>query len=230
MAEPPISGPRLSILPPDLAAALFGRARAITLAPGEMLFQAGDPCTGCYQVKAGLLKVTLDLESGRERILAILGPEALVGELSVIDGSPRSARVTALRAAQLAFVSRADFDAFADRHPQLYRAIAAVLAQRIRDINGALAAASFLPMRGRAARTLLTLADAFGKDVGSGRILIRHKVSQGDLAAMAGIARENLSRILQDFIRAKALNRLAGYYCVENKAALEREVGSAGDQ
>jgi CRP/FNR family transcriptional regulator, cyclic AMP receptor protein len=230
MAEPLNTGAQSSILPTDLATALFGRAHNVTLAPGEMLFQAGDPCTGCYQVKAGLLKVTLDLASGRERILAILGPGALVGELSVIDGSPRSARVTALRAAQLSFVSRADFEAFADRYPQLFRAIAAVLAQRIRDINGALAAASFLSVRGRAARTLLTLADAFGKDVGSGRILIRHKVSQGDLAAMAGIARENLSRILQDFMRAKVVSRFAGYYCLENKAVLEREVGLADGQ
>ena len=49
------------------------------------------------------------------------------------------------------------------------------------------------------------------------------KVSQGDLAAMAGIARENLSRILQEWMRTALIKRLASYYCVENKAALERE-------
>jgi hypothetical protein len=73
------------------------------------------------------------------------------------------------------------------------------------------------------ARALLSLADAFGKDVGSGRILIRYKVSQGDLAAIAGVARENLSRLLQDWMEGKLVSRLAGYYCIENKAALERE-------
>jgi CRP-like cAMP-binding protein len=69
----------------------------------------------------------------------------------------------------------------------------------------------------------LSLADAFGKDVGSGRILIRQKVSQSDLAAMAGIARENLSRLLQDWARERLVSRLAGYYCLDNKAALERQ-------
>jgi len=44
-------------------------------------------------------------------------------------------------------------------------------------------------------------------------------------AAMAGIARENVSRILNDWMRAKLVSRLAGYYCLENKAAIEREVG-----
>ena len=69
---------------------------------------------------------------------------------------------------------------------------------------------------------LFGLGEAFGKDVGSGRILIRQKVSQGDLAAMAGIARENLSRIRQDWMDAKLISRLAGYYCLESKGSLER--------
>jgi CRP/FNR family transcriptional regulator, cyclic AMP receptor protein len=224
MAEAPTET-RSSILPAELAAALFADARVVALNAGQTLFLAGDPCTGCYQMVEGLLKVTLDLASGRERILAILGPGALVGELSVIDGTPRSACVTAIRAAKLRFISRAAFDAFGEAHPDIFRTIAVVLARRLRDINGALVATSFLSVKGRAARTLLILAEAFGKDVGAGRILIRQKVSQGDLAAMAGIARENLSRVLQDWMETALVSRLAGYYCVENKAALEREAG-----
>jgi CRP-like cAMP-binding protein len=212
-----------SILPTELADVLFADARTATIEAGQTLFLAGDPCTGCYRLVEGLLKVTLDLAQGRERILAILGPPALVGELSVIDGTPRSAGVTAIRASKLQFVSRAAFEDFGRAHPEIFRIIAGVLARRLRDINGALVAASFMSVKGRAARTLLTLADAFGKDVGEGRILIRQKMSQGDLAALAGIARENLSRVLQDWMDAALVSRFAGYYCVENKAALERE-------
>jgi CRP-like cAMP-binding protein len=98
-----------------------------------------------------------------------------------------------------------------------------VLARRLRDTNDALAAASFLSVKGRVAYTLLNLAEAFGQDVGSGRILIRQKVSQGDLAAMAGIARENVSRVLKDWITRSLVSRLAGYYCLENKAAIRSE-------
>jgi len=41
---------------------------------------------------------------------------------------------------------------------------------------------------------------------------------------MAGIARENVSRILNDWIRDKLISRLSGYYCLENKARLQREI------
>ena len=95
--------------------------------------------------------------------------------------------------------------------------------RRLRDTNNVVAAMSFLTLKGRVAQALLSLADAFGNDVGAGRILIRQKVTQSDLAAMAGIARENVSRILNDWMRNKLLSRLAGYYCVENRSALERE-------
>ena len=45
-----------------------------------------------------------------------------------------------------------------------------------------------------------------------------------DLAAMAGVARENLTRILNDWQREKLVTRQYGYYCLENKAQLEHNV------
>ena len=219
----PASDTLLSVLPADLSAGLFGQARIVQLAANQMLFLAGDPGDGCYRVDEGLLKVSVASPSGGERILAILGPGTLVGELSIIDGAPRSASVAALRDSKLVFVSRAAFAAFVRSNPEVYRHITALLTRRLRDIDDALAAASFLSLKGRVARALLNLAEAFGKDVGSGRILIRQKVSQSDIAAMAGIARENVSRILRDWMRRSLVSRLAGYYCLEDRAKLMRE-------
>ena len=130
--------------------------------------------------------------------------------------------MTAIRDAKLQFVSRAAFDAFGADNPDVYRHLVALLAGRLRDTNGALIATSFLSVKGRVARALLNLAEAFGHDVGNGRILVRQKVTQSDLAAMAGIARENVSRVLQDWMKRKVVSRLAGYYCLEDKRALDR--------
>ena len=99
-----------------------------------------------------------------------------------------------------------------------------MLAARLRDTDQIVAAGSFLPLKGRVARALLDLAHAFGNDVGAGRVVIRQKVSQSDLAAMAGIARENVSRIMNEWIRAKVVTRLSGYYCLEDPKKLQREI------
>jgi CRP-like cAMP-binding protein len=212
-----------SVLPDSLYAQLFATAKHVRLAADEVLFIAGDPGDGCYRVEQGLLKVSIISPAGAERILAIVGPGAIVGELATIDGLPRSASVAAVRVSELSFVSRSTFLGFAEQHPGLYKNIVSLLAARLRDTDAVVAAGSFLPLKGRVARALLDLSEAFGQDVGGGRILIRQKISQSDVAAMAGIARENVSRILNDWIRDKLVSRLSGYYCLENKARLERE-------
>jgi CRP/FNR family transcriptional regulator, cyclic AMP receptor protein len=159
--------------------------------------------------------------TGGERILSILGPGAVVGELAILDELPRSASVTAIRDSQLSFISRQQFAAVAKQHPEIYRFITNLLATRLRDTNVVVAAASFLPLKGRVARALVDLAHAFGEETDGGRILIRQKISQSDVAAMAGIARENVSRILNEWIREKLISRVSGYYCLDNRAALE---------
>ena len=225
MATPPPPGDDvLSALPAKLLSELFAKGRMVALAADQSLFLPGDPSDGCYRVDEGLLKVSVIAAAGGERILAILGPGAIVGELSMLDGTPRSASVAALRDSKLCFISSTVFEAFATAHPEVYRHGMILLAGRLRATNEALAAAAFMSLKGRLARALLSLAEAFGHDVGNGRTLIRQKVSQSDLAAMAGISRENVSRILSDWKRVAAVTRLAGYYCLEKRAAVEREL------
>jgi CRP/FNR family transcriptional regulator, cyclic AMP receptor protein len=219
----PHSTDLLSGLPPELVNGLFGKGRPAALAADQTLFVAGETGDGCYRLEEGLLKVSVVAPNGGERILAILGPGAVVGELSMISGAPRSASVTAIRDSKLRFVSRVTFEAYAAENPAMYRQLVLLLARRLVATNSSLAATTFLPLRGRVAASLLSLAEAFGQDVGGGRILVRQKITQSDLAAMAGIARENVSRILQEWMRRSLVTRLAGYYCLENKAALEQD-------
>jgi CRP/FNR family cyclic AMP-dependent transcriptional regulator len=110
----------LSALPAELSARLFSKARPVSLSADETLFLAGDAGDGCYRVEDGLLKASILSATGSERILAIFGAGAVIGELSMIDGAPRSASVTALRDAKLQFVSRASFDAFGTDNPDVY--------------------------------------------------------------------------------------------------------------
>src|SRR6202167_4786153 len=210
-------------LPEQLLAELFSIATMARLRANQTLFLTGDAGDSCYRVQEGLLKVTMVSRSGSERILAFIGPGHIVGELSIIDGLPRSASVVAVRPASLSFLSRVAFEDFAYKHPEIYKSLVTLLAARLRETDATIAVGSFLPVKGRVACALLELAENFGQDVGSGRVVIHQKIGQSDLAAMAGIARENVSRILNDWKRRKLISRLSGYYCLEDKAKLQSE-------
>ena len=223
--QEPISGAQglLSRLPEHLFTTLFKHATTVRLRADQPLFLAGDVGDGCYRVEDGLLKVTIVSRSGGERILAFVGSGAIVGELSVIDRLPRSASVIAVRNAALTFLSRASFEDFAKKHPEVYETLVTLLATRLRETDVTIAAGTFLPLSGRVACALLELAHDFGKDAGSGRIVIHQKIGQSDLGAMAGVSRESVSRILNHWKRRKLVSRKSGYYWIENKANLQKE-------
>jgi DNA-binding response OmpR family regulator/CRP-like cAMP-binding protein len=152
-AEPPETTELLSRLPAHLVADLFAGATPLKVAADRVLFLADDPGDSCYRVEDGLLKVTMVSRSGIERILSFLGPGGIVGELAILDGLPRSASVVAVRDTVLRRLSRAEFDAFAEKHPELYKSLITLLTQRLRETNVVVAAESFLSLRGRVALT-----------------------------------------------------------------------------
>lgn len=206
-------------LPDDLAGALIGVARTRPVKAGQVLFNAGDPGDGFYAVLEGALRVVLRGSEG-EQLLAILSPGTIFGEMSLFDGEPRSATVVAGRPSRVAFFEKSAVFRFADDHPAVYRHMLCIVGRRLRAANATLAAHSLLPLPGRVAQTLLHLADLFGKDVGQGRTLVHHRISQTDLAAMVGAARESVSRVLNEWKREGHISRIAGYYCIEDREPL----------
>jgi CRP/FNR family transcriptional regulator, cyclic AMP receptor protein len=211
----------LGRLPRDVSRKLLLGERPLKLPEGETLFERGDIGDGCYWLRRGVLAVYVASATGEQRILAILGPNAIVGELAMIDGLPRSASVRALRDCELTFVSRAAFTDMLRRHPELYNDIVTTLAARLRQTDEDMAASSFQTVRSRVARALLQFAHHLGEEARPGRVVIRHRITQSDLAAMAGVARESVSRTLSGWQRQKILEGSARTGLVVHKARLE---------
>jgi CRP/FNR family transcriptional regulator, cyclic AMP receptor protein len=213
----------LSGLPERLLSELFEDAVAHNLRDGEVLFRAGDVGDGCYRIQTGLVKVVVTSQQGEERIISLLGPDAIVGELSMIDGGPRSASVVAISECSLSFLSRAKFQTCIDAHPELTSYLMKTLARRLRETDDGLAATTFLSVKQRLARALLGVAEYVGEKTGDGRIRLRLKISQGDLAAMAGVARENVSRTMSEWRKRDIITRSSHYYCINDPKALAQD-------
>src|SRR5260370_7404028 len=128
----------LSELPETLLSELFEDADAHNLRDGEALFRAGDVGDGCYRIQTGLVKIVVASQLGEERIISLLGPNAIVGELSMIDGRPRSASVIAIADCLLSFVSRANFQKHTEAHPELTSYLASPFPHPLRHPHAAL--------------------------------------------------------------------------------------------
>jgi len=210
----------LSRLPWPARRAMLAAARPVVLRDREVLFHAGDAGDGCYLVRSGVVKASVVARDGQERLLAILGPGALIGELALIDDEPRSATVSALRPARLMHLPKAVFFRIADAHPVIYRQALRLLSQRLRGTNDSVVAQGTVTVAGRVARAFVSLAEGLGEHQPDGRIVIGQRVTQTDIAAMAGVARENASRAVNELLRGGLLGRTKGFYVILKPTAL----------
>src|SRR6266480_1212522 len=90
-------------------------------------------------------------------------------------------------------------------------------------------ATTFLSVKERVARALVELAELVGTPFDPGQIVLHEKISLADLAAMAGVARENVSRVLSEWRGRNLISGSPRYYCVNDIAALRREMRGAPD-
>lgn len=200
--------------------ALLSAARPLKLAPREVLFHAGDAGDGCYLLRDGVVKASVIARDGQERLLAVLGPGSLIGELSLIDEQPRSATISALKPCRLHHLPRAVFFRQADANPLVYREALKILARRLRETNDSVVAQGTAPVVGRVARAFAALAEGLGEPQPGGTVLIASKLTQADIAGMAGVARENASRAINDLLRDGVLSRQGSFYVVADPVEL----------
>ena len=204
-----------SNLPSELASQLQEKAVSRRLEAGGNSFEIGDEGDGCYRLDKGALKVSLRSADAKERTVAILGAGSIVGNLSMLDGKPRSASVMALTACDLSFFSRKTFEKLTERHPELFRDLMLILVDRLRDCDNYIAAQAFLPMKSRLARALLEFAECIGEVAPSEKVLVPCKITQSDLAAWAGVARENVNRIMGEWQRNGVVIKINQQYEID---------------
>jgi CRP/FNR family transcriptional regulator, cyclic AMP receptor protein len=209
-------------LPPQLCQELQKEALARHLKKDETLFEIGDEGDGCYRLEKGAVKVSLRSQQGEKRIVALLPAGSIVGDLSMIDGKPRSATVVALTPCDLTFFNRKTFERFAEKYPEVYRDLVNMLADRLRDCDEAIAASAFLPMRNRVARALLEFVECVGEGAPGGKVFLPRSIKQSDVAALAGVARENTNRILKEWEQSGLMIKSGENYEID-KIKLTRE-------
>ena len=160
---------------------------------GAVLFRQDDPGEFVFILVEGLIEVSVTGRSGRKSVLAHCGPGEVLGEISVLDGKPRSADAVALKGCTGNIVWRGDLTDYLSRHPDATMALIEALCGRIRNASEMFATYAITAASARLASCLLRLSDKWGVADGD-TIRISEPFSQSELGAFAGLARENVNR------------------------------------
>jgi CRP/FNR family transcriptional regulator, cyclic AMP receptor protein len=178
---------------------------------GDVLFHQGDDAGAVVVLRDGHVKATM-LNDGREVILAFPGPGELLGELSAVDGQPRSATVRAVDEVEALVIPGSAFRAYLERRPRIALVLLRGVADRLRAADRQRVDYAVNDVVVRVAGRLVELCDRFGSEDGAG-IDIGLAITQDELAAWAGASREAVAK-------AMALLRTLGWVQTERRRIL----------
>jgi len=193
--------PTFAALSRDDMLDLAGSARRRSYAKGQVIFHRDDPGESLHIIAKGEVRVVLSSLEGEDMTLALLGPGDFFGELSLLDGGPRSATTIAAKATETLVIQRDRFLEWLQSRPAAATVILTALGRRLRAADELVGELAFLDVHCRLVRKLLDLA---GPAVEGGQVELHF--SQDELASMVGVTRESINKHLRFFKKRGAID------------------------
>lgn len=181
-------------LPAALQDWLIAHGSLVTFDKGQMLYRNGDRSNGLYAVLAGALAIGTVGPDGREALVAVLGPTAWIGEISLFDGLPRPHDATAASRTLVLHVPETALWHLLETTPRYWRDFALLMAQRLRLSFANTEDMTLLPAAQRLASRLLSIAGGYG---GLHERGYRIRLSQESLASMVSLSRQTTNQLLK---------------------------------
>ncbi len=188
---------------------------------GQALVKADDPGDSMMIVMAGTLKVCVRSSTGREVVLDYLGPGAMIGEIALFDGKPRTADVVAIDAVEAIVLQRRFVLPFLEKNPSAALRIIEMLCDKLRRTNALVSDGAAVPMGQKLARGVLRLLEEHGVRE-DGALSLGFRLSQGDLGNYVNLSRENVNRQLGEWEQAGLVEVSRGRIAILDEEGLRR--------
>lgn len=187
--------------------ALLGSGTEMRYPSRDVLMRENEPSAHVLLIRTGWLKVTSNARNGHEALLALRGPGDIVGEGAALNGTPRSASVSALEKGEAVAVSAERFAAFLQDWPQAALSLASLITDRLRSGDRKRLEYGACDVRERIARLLLELARWHGVPAAGGGVAITVPLTHAELAGSVGASREAVTRQLREFRDREVVGR-----------------------
>lgn len=176
---------------------------------GSIVLYKDDIGDVIYLILKGKVKVVLIDEDGREIILSILKTGNYFGEMSVIDRLPRSATVVTMEDSEFLVISQVSLTDHIYKNPGIAIKLLKEISRRLREADEQIGSLALLDVRGRVAGILVKLSGEATARKGEQYKVIPRPALQ-DIAAMAGVSRETVSRVLNEFSKKGLISLTKG--------------------
>jgi CRP-like cAMP-binding protein len=164
----------------------------------QTLYHEDTPALGLFVLCSGRIKVSRTEGNGREQILRLVDPGAILGEEALIESSRYVGSAQALEDSQAAFIAREDALRLLHAHSGMAMNLLRHLCRVLAATQAGLTRVALADARSRMAGLLLDLSRRYGQRTREG-VQLSLNVSRGEMAAMIGLTPETAMRLLSEF-------------------------------
>ncbi|MFT2092409.1 Crp/Fnr family transcriptional regulator [Paraglaciecola sp. 2405UD69-4] len=215
-----IQNPWFASLPSELADTLVNRSKIKHLKDKQLLHKKNDVADGFHCVLNGRIRVSNFTLEGKELVLTWILPSSWFGEISLIDGLPRTHDAHAEGATSILKLSNKDFQLMRQQYPSWQQAITELLCQRVRSTFSLIDETGCLSLKGLLCKRLSLMHKGIQQQSqqSAGNKLM---ISQDSLAQLINSSRQTINKILQALQVEQILEVHYGYIVILDPAKLE---------
>ena len=188
------------------------------LSKGDALYYLGDDAQAVYHVEEGLLKLSLDLMSGRERIVSIVGPGDYLGAITPLHHTYQESAEALSPRVRVSVLPKEQHEIKDALH-----AASGLYLTRLRDALED----TDLPVNARLARAFLRLGQRFGHTSDEGQVRLTLPLTHDNFAAMVGAARETTTATLGEMRDVGVISGTRGRYSFDQGELADFAVSAA---
>ncbi len=183
----------------------------VTFSQGDSIFYQTDESTDLYIILNGSVRACLQNEEGQELVLTHFRGGDFFGEMSLLDGRPRSATMVTQEETTLAVLKRNKFLNTLKSEPMIAIDMLSALVQRLRKADEMIESLAFLDVKDRLVKYLLETAASEGETGEDGTVKLK-KLTHKELASRTGASREAITKVLKVLIFNKVIKDDGSYF------------------
>lgn len=205
--------PFLSALSAKHLNEVYRLAEELNLNTRQSVFAKRQDSDAMYIVLSGRIKIFTNSASKKRKTFAYLTTGDFFGEMSLLEGTTRTAAAQAVEPSRLLMIRKKDFQRLLAHDPKLALYLLQTVCERLRRANEEIEGLLFRNILGRVAKAMLDLGRRSGESQG-GALVLKNRYTQQELADVVGTTREPLTRALSSLRRAGLVGQHEGRYTI----------------
>jgi CRP/FNR family cyclic AMP-dependent transcriptional regulator len=190
-----------------------------TLNRGSFIFMEGDIGDQFYIIMSGLVEISR-FENGRKFVLSTLREGDFFGEMALFEeGEVRSANAEVLEKTSLLVINRCDLLSFLESYPSVSYQLLTTLTKRLRKTNEQMHDFTFLNVRSRIYKRILSLAEEYGVMLNE-QVFINLRLTHQQIADMVGCTREMVTKVLIELQAESVIDVIKKKIIIKNRLLL----------